>query len=94
MALQYDSSFQPSTSGISGFLARVGAYSYSLYLFHVFVVFEMAKFIHLHIMNIANFYVAGVWSVLCLLLIVPVGYLSFRFIEEPFLVFRKRYIKN
>ena len=43
-------------------------------------------------MDISNFYVACLWSVVFFLLLVPAGYLSFRFIDAPFLKHRKRYI--
>ncbi|WP_254070214.1 acyltransferase [Acidisphaera sp. L21] len=89
----YDSSFAPSNNGISGLIGRAGAYSYSIYLLHFFVVFRAAKFIDMHVMDISNFYVACLWSAFCFCLMVPVGWVSFRYIEEPFLSLRKRYIK-
>jgi len=88
----YETSFSPSTTGISGSIGRLGAYSYSIYLLHFFVVFRAAKFVHEHVMDISNFYLACLWSLVFFLLMMPVGYLSFRFIEAPFLKLRKRYI--
>ncbi|MEI8197221.1 MAG: acyltransferase [Phycisphaerae bacterium] len=90
----YDSSFRHSTTGVSGFIGRIGEFSYSIYLLHFFVVFHAARFVHLRIMNISNFYLACLWAAVFLLLMMPVGYLSFRFIEAPFLKLRKRYIKT
>lgn len=87
----YDSSFSPSTVGVSGFIGRIGAYSYSLYLFHSFFVFSASKFMHYEIMDISNFYVACLWSVVFFILLLPIGYASFRVIEEPFLRLRKPY---
>jgi peptidoglycan/LPS O-acetylase OafA/YrhL len=87
----YDSSFSPSLTGISGLVGHIGAYSYSIYLFHFFVVFRAAQFVNEQVMPISNFYLACAWAVGCFLLMTPVGYLSFRFIESPFLRMRKRY---
>jgi peptidoglycan/LPS O-acetylase OafA/YrhL len=88
----YDSSFSPSTTGVSKWIGRIGEYSYSIYLFHFFFVFREARFVNERIMPITNFYVACLWSLVFFLLMLPVGYLSFRFIEGPFLRLRKRYI--
>lgn len=88
----YDSSFSPRCDGISGLIGKAGSYSYSIYLLHVFVVFRLAQFIDHHVMGITNFYVACLWSTLCFCLMVPMGWLSFRFVEEPFLLLRRRYI--
>lgn len=88
----YESSFAHSRTGISKFIGRIGEYSYSIYLFHFFIVFFAAGFINEQIMNISNFYLACLWSAVVFLMMVPLGYLSFRFIESPFLKLRKRYI--
>lgn len=87
----YDNSFSPSASGISKVVGHIGEYSYSIYLMHFFIVFEAAKFANEHIIGIHNFYLACFWSAVFFLLMVPAGYLSFRFIEAPFLRLRKRY---
>jgi peptidoglycan/LPS O-acetylase OafA/YrhL len=72
-------------------MGRLGEYSYSIYLLHFFVVFEMARIIDQHLMAIGNFYLACLWSALCFLCMLPIGYLSFRFIEAPFLRHRRLY---
>lgn len=89
----YDNSFSPSTSGVSRFIGRIGEFSYSIYLLHFFVVFRVAKFVNERIMSISNFYLACLWSVVFLVFMMIPGYLSFRFIESPFLKLRKSYIK-
>ena len=89
----YDNSFNHKNAGFSGFLSKIGEYSYSIYLLHVFIVFWLARMINEKIMDISNFYVAVLWAAACFLLMYPVGYLSFRFIESPFLKHRKRYVK-
>lgn len=88
----YENSFAHLNTGISKFIGRIGEFSYSIYLLHFFVVFQAASFVNERIMNISNFYLACLWSLVFLLLMMPVGYLSFRFIEAPFLKLRKRYI--
>jgi peptidoglycan/LPS O-acetylase OafA/YrhL len=88
----YESSFTHSTTGVSSFIGRIGEFSYSIYLLHFFVVFNAARFVNERVMEISNFYLACLWSLVFLLLMMPVGYLSFRFIEAPFLNLRKRYI--
>ena len=74
-----------------GLIAKAGAYSYSIYLLHVFVVFGAADFINRHMMDLSNFYVACLWSLLCFAAMVPVGMLSFRYLEAPFLRLRRPY---
>ncbi len=87
----YDSSWRLSATGVSGFLAKLGSYAYSIYLLHVFFVFKASTFIHEKIIDIADFKLAVVASLVCFLLMMPLGYLSFRFIEAPFLRLRKIY---
>jgi peptidoglycan/LPS O-acetylase OafA/YrhL len=87
----YDNSFRPADQGVSRFIGNLGAYSYSIYLFHFFVVFAMAAFVHERVMPISNFYLACLWSAVCFLVMMPIGYLSFRFIEAPFLKLRRPY---
>ena len=90
----YDRSCTPSKSGVSGFVARLGEYSYSIYLLHFWVVFRAAYFIHVRIMDISNFYVAFAWSLLVFCAMAIPGYLSFRFVESPFLRWRRSYIRT
>lgn len=90
----YDGSFKPRDTGISGLIGEAGAYSYSIYLLHFFVVFRMARFIDLHIMSLSNIYVACLWSALCFALLIPFAKLCFRWIEAPFLKLRHPYIRN
>jgi peptidoglycan/LPS O-acetylase OafA/YrhL len=87
----YEGSFSHANTGISKFIARIGDYSYAIYLLHFFVVFRAAKFVNEQMMDLSNFYLACLWSLACFLLMVPAGYISFRFIEKPFLKLRKPY---
>ena len=88
----YDTSFHHKPGLTSRCVARFGEYSYSIYLLHVFVVFGMARVVNEHIMDISNFYVALAWAVLAFGTMIVPGYLSFRFIESPFLKRRRKYI--
>ena len=88
----YDNSFKHSNGRVSRFIALIGTYSYSIYLLHFFIVFQMPNFINTYIIDISNIHLAMLFSLLCFLLIVPIGYLSYRFIEAPFLKFRTQYI--
>jgi peptidoglycan/LPS O-acetylase OafA/YrhL len=88
----YDNSFRPSNTGISRMVGALGAYSYSIYLLHFFVVFQLPTLVDKYLMGLSNFYVACLWSLICFMLMLPIGYLSFRFIESPFLRFRRHYI--
>lgn len=71
---------------------KAGAYSYSIYLLHFFVVFEAAPLIDQHVMRFTSLYIALPWSLLFFVVMVGVGHLSFKLIEEPPLRFRKPYL--
>lgn len=90
----YDNSFSHSKSKISRFIGRIGEYSYSIYLLHFFIVFDAARFVNEKIMDISNFYLASLWCIIFFILMMIPGYVSYHFIEMPFLKLRKPYIKN
>jgi peptidoglycan/LPS O-acetylase OafA/YrhL len=73
-------------------LQKLGEYSYSIYLLHFFVVYRLARYVHEDLMDLSNFYVALIWSAVCFLLMLVPGYLSFRFVESPFLRLRRKYV--
>ncbi|MCY7397804.1 MAG: acyltransferase [Sphingomonas bacterium] len=72
---------------------KAGEYSFSIYLLHFFVVFEIAPFIDQHIMRLNSLYAALPWSLVFFIAMIGVGHLSYTFIEKPPLRFRKPYIK-
>lgn len=88
----YDNSFKSPTGRISRFIALIGNYSYSIYLLHFFVVFQMPVFINDYVFEISNIYVGMLCSAFCFLLMVPIGHASFVIIESPFLRLRTKYI--
>lgn len=87
----YDNTFSPRNTGLSKIIGYIGTYSYSIYLLHFFLIFQTPTFISKHFMGLSSFYVASAWALLCFALMLPIGYLSFRFIESPFLRFRRPY---
>jgi len=57
-------------------------------------VFHMARFVHEHVMDLSNFYVACLWALVGFALMGIPGYFSMRFIEMPFLRMRRRYVRT
>lgn len=89
----YDNSFKHSSGWFSRFLARVGTYSYSIYLLHFFFYAELAALIDEFVLPLTNVYLALAFAPLAFLCMIPLGYLSFRFVEAPFLRFRTVYLQ-
>lgn len=87
----YDGSFVHSSGRLSRFVALIGTYSYSIYLLHYFVVFNVADFISAHVIELSNIYLAILLSPVAFLVMIPLGHLSYKFIEAPFLRYRIRY---
>src|SRR4249919_3513538 len=54
----YDNACRPSNTGISKMIGYLGAYSYSIYLLHFFVVFQLPPLVDKYLMGLSNFYVA------------------------------------
>lgn len=88
----YDDASKRFTGPVSQFVARIGQYSYSIYLLHFFVVFAVSDWLHTQVVSLSNIYVALALAVPSFLLMLPLGYLSYRFIEAPCLRYRRRYI--
>lgn len=89
----YDTTFRPGNTGFSKFLARIGVYSYSIYLLHFFVVFKASQYIDAYVLNFSNFYLACMVSAVAFCGMIPIGWLSYRFIEAPALSLRRPYLK-
>jgi peptidoglycan/LPS O-acetylase OafA/YrhL len=88
----YDTSFEHSSSALSRFIALIGTYSYSIYLLHPFFVYGLAATINNHVIELSNIYLALLFSPIALLVMIPLGWASYRIIESPFLRFRTNYI--
>jgi peptidoglycan/LPS O-acetylase OafA/YrhL len=89
----YDASFTPSTTGISRVIGRIGTYSYSIYLLHMFFVFRLPPMIAHRFIALANFYVACATSFVCFCGMGMIGWASYNVIEKPFLRLRVRYVR-
>lgn len=89
----YDCSFKHSEGKVSRFFALFGTYSYSIYLLHFFVVFRLAIKIDRHFVDLSNVYLGILASIPCFIALMPVCYVSYRYIEKPFLKRRIQYIK-
>lgn len=91
----YDTSFSSRRTSLPfKIIEKAGSYSYSIYLLHLFFVMQLAAFIDTNVMDISNFYVACLWSLLCFLATIPIGHLSYACIEAPFLRLRLRYLNS
>lgn len=71
---------------------KAGAYSYSIYLLHFFLVFDAAALIDQHVMAFTSLYVALAWTTLFFIVMIGIGHISFKLIEEPLLRFRRPYL--
>lgn len=90
----YDGLAWVRTGRLSRLLAKVGTWSYSIYLLHFFVVFRLAEFLHANVIALDSWTSAIFIFPLAFLLILPLGYLGYRFIEKPFLHRRVIYIRD
>lgn len=89
----YDGAGITASGPVSRWWGRMGEYSYSIYLLHFFWVFHLAQWLHHHVVDLSNAYVAFGIAFLAFVASMPVGYLSMRFIEAPFLRLRRPYTR-
>lgn len=89
----YDALSQGMKGRAAKALALVGRCSYSIYLLHFFVVFRVSQWLHAQVVALDNLYLAMLLSIPAFALLVPFAYVSFRFIESPFLKLRKGYLR-
>lgn len=90
----YDTSHKHSEGWLARSLALIGTYSYSLYLLHFFFVFRIPVWIEQHMFSLSNPYVVLAMALPSFLALVPISWASYRYIEAPFLRFRRRYIRG
>ncbi len=74
-------------------LARVGEWSYSIYLLHFFPAVLLRDLYWQH-GSIGNFYLALIAANLAFLAFLPVAGLSYTFFEKRFLIYRRRYLRE
>ena len=89
----YDGWFRQSDSWFTTRVAAIGTYSYSIYLLHFFVVFELPVFIHTRLFPLDSPYLLLLMAVPGFLLLLPFAWISYHWVESPFLRFRRPYIK-
>lgn len=87
----YDGANIAGSGPLSRWWGKMGEYSYSIYLLHFFWVFHLAQWLHRHVVDLSNPYLAFAAAFLAFAASMPVGYLSMRFIEAPFLRLRRPY---
>ena len=87
----YDRSFAGMKGPLARAFGKVGELSYSVYLLHFFWVFHAAAWIDGRVMRIDNFYLALLWSLVLFVITLLPAWLSYRFVEMPFLKLRKKY---
>jgi len=75
----------------SFFLAKIGLFSYSIYLWHFIFVFRMPEFINDQITKLNTLYLTLFFSIPCFALIVLLGGMSYYIFEKPWLKLRKKY---
>ncbi len=75
-------------------LAATGLASFSIYLWHLLFARQLATLIDAHLIDMSNFLSAALISSLAFVAFVPIGLVSYRTIELPFLQYRRRYIRE
>jgi peptidoglycan/LPS O-acetylase OafA/YrhL len=89
----YDGLCKPQDRGFSLLLGRIGAYSYSIYLLHFFVVFRLSDATARWLGPNPSFAACTAIATVAFVAMTPIGWLSFRFVESPFLRLRKPYLR-
>jgi peptidoglycan/LPS O-acetylase OafA/YrhL len=87
----FDRSFAMPSTGLSGAIAKVGEWSFGIYLIHFFFVDASAEWIEAHVVKLDNFYLALLVAIPVFTVAVFIARLSYRCIELPFLRFRTSY---
>lgn len=88
----YDNSFQHATGRVSRGIALIGTCSYSIYLLHFFFYEYQLKLLTSLLGPSTGYLQMLAYCVLGFLMLVPMAYLSFKWIESPFLKFRTHYL--
>lgn len=90
----YAESFEFKPNRFLWLIGKAGAYSYSIYLLHFFFFPKMSRAAIKLGLPTENFYVGLACAAFFFLCMIPVGHVSYKLIEEPFLRFRKHYIRD
>ncbi|MCV6574509.1 MAG: acyltransferase [Cohaesibacter sp.] len=90
----FDAKNIQSNHWLARFIARIGTYSYSIYLLHFFVVFLMPQWIDSYLISLHNPYLILLMALPCFLCMIPFSWASYHFLEAPCLSYRKAYLKQ
>src|SRR5258707_505219 len=74
-----------------GLIAKIGTYSYSIYLTHFFYVSWMSDAFASHF-RMDNFYFAIAGGAACFLIAATLAAFSYHVVEVPFLRLRRKYV--
>jgi peptidoglycan/LPS O-acetylase OafA/YrhL len=88
----YDRSFSFSDRGFSHAIAKIGQWSYSIYLLHFFFVWPGMKWLIVSLYPVDSFVEAASIAVIGFTVMLIPASLSYRFIETPFLKRRVKYL--
>jgi peptidoglycan/LPS O-acetylase OafA/YrhL len=91
LVVYYDTTFVFSRTWYWRLIEVIGATSYSIYLLHTFVVFDLANKVDGFLPGMATWEVAEAVALATFVIIVPAAWLSYRSVEMPFLQFRTKY---
>jgi peptidoglycan/LPS O-acetylase OafA/YrhL len=75
-------------------IESIGAASFSIYLLHTFVVFAFASIAEAYLPAMTTWEISEAVAAAVLAALFPVAWLSYRFLELPFLRFRTKYVRQ
>jgi peptidoglycan/LPS O-acetylase OafA/YrhL len=90
----YDGSSFRMPAWLDRSLAKIGEYSYSIYLLHFFPMVLLRNIFWDHTGSADNFFLALIAANLAFLAFVPVAGLSYNYFEKRFLVYRRHYLRE
>ena len=90
----YDGATFRMPSWLDRFLARIGEWSYSIYLLHFFPMVALRNVFWDAQGNAGNFYIALIAANAAFLAFLPVAAFSYIYFEKRFLVYRRRYLRK
>lgn len=85
----YDASFSPSRHGFSGFMAWTGQVAYSIYLWQILYFVLVCWLFRDQLPAAPGFMLGTLLVALLFLLMLPLAWLSYRWIERPFFRYRR-----
>ena len=90
----YDTSFTFSRRWFWRLLQATGSVSFSIYLLHDYVAFDVARWANDYVPAMAAWEVSELFAIAVFAAFIPVAWLSYRFVEMPFLGFRTNYTRQ